>query len=63
MTRDDIKDLADDELIRRADEAYSDLYRAAADEPNSEWHSACFAAFLTLGFEMQRRGLRRGPIH
>lgn len=63
MTQDDIKLMSDAELIRRADEAYEDMVEAASDQPNSAWHSACFAAFCLFGFEMSCRGLRRGLVH
>jgi len=49
--------LTDSDLISAARDASSDLLIASNREPNSEWHSACFAAAFIFSQEMSKRGL------
>lgn len=62
-TRDEVdaylKRLPDGELIQRAETAYADLQKIAAERPNSESHEQCFAALVLFSDEMLSRGLRR----
>lgn len=63
MIRDHLDDLSDDELRKATGTARDDLAKAAADQPNSEWHEACFAGALIYATEMQRRGLKIETVH
>lgn len=55
--------MTDDELICAARTARDDLAEAAVDEPESEWHQACFAAAMIYGLEMETRGLTLATKH
>jgi len=59
----DIADLSDAELIEAANTARDDLAKAAADEPEGEWHQACFAGVLVYAGELQKRGLKLATFH
>jgi hypothetical protein len=50
-------DMTPDELHAWRDMAYADLCTAAAEQPQSDWHSACFAALYVVCQEINRRGL------
>lgn len=46
----------DDEQLRAAMlEAKEDLERASREQPDSEWHSGCFAALLIYSRELSDR--------
>lgn len=51
------------ELIAATKEAKSDLEKASRDQPDSEWHSSCFAGLLVYAREMSERGLTMASIH
>jgi hypothetical protein len=51
------------ELREALEEAKRDLQNAARDEPESEWHEACFAGVLVLAAELQSRGLSASTVH
>lgn len=55
--------MTDDELVMWRDEAYGDLLKAAAEKPNSEWHSTCFFALREICEELNRRGIRNVTLH
>lgn len=55
--REQIATLTDEELRTAINEASDDLKKASKDEPESEWHEACFAAVILFSQEMSRRGL------
>lgn len=48
---------SDEELHAQAMDCRNDLQKAAEEQPESEWHEACFAAMLIYAKEMNRRGL------
>jgi hypothetical protein len=52
-----LSSLSDDDLIDAVHVAEIDLVRAGVDEPNSEWHGACFTGYLLYSMELQRRGI------
>lgn len=53
-----MKLLSDTDLIRLTKTAHADLKKAAKEQPNSEWHEACFAGLYCFSCEMGRRRLR-----
>lgn len=53
----DIKALTNDQLKDALNTAYGDLAEAVREQPESEWHEACFAATVLLCQEIERRGL------
>ncbi len=59
----DIKELSDADLLAWAATARDDLENAAIHQHETEWHEACFAAVVTFGMEMGRRGLRLQTTH
>lgn len=58
-----LADLSDAALTAAAKTASDDLAEAAATEPGSEWHEACFAGAIIYATEMQKRGLTLATIH
>lgn len=58
-----LKALSDDELIAATEQAHKDLKKAADEQPESEWHQACFAGLITYAGEVQRRGLAMQTLH
>ena len=60
---DHLSTLSNEQLMAAFRQAETDLANAAADEPNSEWHEACFAGLLVYAQEMNRRGLRASALH
>ena len=58
-----LADLTDDELRQATITVRDDLAQAAADQPNTEWHEACFAGAMVYAGEMQRRGLKIATVH
>lgn len=48
---------SDDEVRAWLRQAATDLGLAAEQQPESEWHEACFAATVALSQEAGRRGL------
>ena len=60
---DHLSELSDGALRMAFAEAESDLAKAAAEQPNSEWHEACFAGLLMYGGEMAKRGIFIGVRH
>lgn len=63
MSADHLASLTDAKLREATITARDDLAKAATDEPNSEWHEACFAGALVYAGEMQRRGLKIETVH
>lgn len=67
MTKDEIDEklaaMTDEQVVAAFSEAREDLASAAATQPNSEWHEACFAGLLTFAGELSKRGIRAGPTH
>jgi HEPN domain-containing protein len=67
MTADEIdemvKAMSDEELKANMKQAGEDLNLAASEEPESEWHQACFAAVLTYAQELSRRVIRMVATH
>jgi hypothetical protein len=55
--------LSNEQLMAAFKQAEADLAAVAADEPNSEWHQACFAGVLIYAQEMNKRGLRNAALH
>lgn len=55
--------LTDDELRRATVTVRDNLAQAAAEQPNTEWHEACFAGAVIYAGEMQRRGLKIETVH
>lgn len=53
----------DQQLIDLFNEAKLDLAKAAEDEPESEWHQACFAAVIMVSQEASKRGLKLTTVH
>ena len=51
--------LSDNQVLELAEECNSDLLKASSDNPESEWHEACFAAMVLTAQEMNKRGLKR----
>lgn len=62
-TQEHLADLSDDELKRKTLEAKDDLEKAAREQPDSDWHCACFAGLLTYAMEMNARGLKLAHLH
>jgi hypothetical protein len=63
MSAEHLDSLSNDALREAAITASDDLAKAAADQPNSEWHEACFAGVLIYAAEMQQRGLKIETVH
>ena len=59
MTQEEMDDylhqLSDEDLCSLTQQAAIDLSEAAGNEPESEWHQACFAGFMALNMEVARR--------
>lgn len=53
-----LKDKTDDDVLMLAKIAFDDTAIAAREQPNSDWHSECFAALYICAEEMNRRGLK-----
>lgn len=49
--------LSDDEVKLKAATAFKDIEEASIEQPNSEWHEACFAGAMVYAKEMNKRGL------
>lgn len=47
--------LSDEELEQAFEVAKHDLYTAADNEPNSDWHELCFAGTAALMLEIVKR--------
>jgi len=50
--------ISDDNLVYFANECAKDLELASKEQNNSEWHEACFAAFILFSQEIGKRGLK-----
>lgn len=59
----DPKMLSDIELKQAFEEAKRDLEKAAQNEPESEWHQACFAGVMIYALEAAERGISFQTIH
>jgi len=59
----DPKEMTDAELRAAFAEAQDDLAVAARDEPESEWHQACFAGVMVYAAELAERGLSVSTLH
>lgn len=59
--KDMIGDMTDEWVMHWFGIVGEDLAKACEEEPNSEWHSACFAASVLLAQEMNKRGLTKKP--
>lgn len=59
----DFSKYSDDQIREMLEIATQDLGAAAEDQPNSDWHSACFSAVFLLSEEVTRRGLITATIH
>jgi len=55
--------LTNTELTSLLDTAYNDLKKVSKGEPNSDWHSECFAAVVVLCQESNKRGIKREVIN
>lgn len=55
--------LDDDELVAAMKQAMDDLEAAATNDPESDWHQACFAGVMTYGQEIIRRGIVEETVH
>lgn len=55
--------LSDEQLIAATREAQDDLAKAAREQPNSDWHSECFAGLVIYAGEMQSRGMKIVTVH
>lgn len=51
----DLTKLSYDELSDLHKQIHTDLEKAAKEEPESEWHQSCFAAFYLVCEELQMR--------
>lgn len=61
-----LEDMTDAEIVSAIETAQADIVEAVAQEPNSEWHQACFAGFMMYAQEGQKRGIppvRMGRLH
>lgn len=58
MNPEDLKEMNDQALADFFDEVKVDLKQASEDQPESEWHQACFAAALIVADEIQSRRLK-----
>ena len=54
--------LPDADLKAAFQEAVDDCQKAGTEQPNSEWHEACFAACVVFSQEVSRRGLNAPPL-
>ena len=52
--------LSNNQVLELAEECNNDLLKASRDNPESEWHEACFATMVLTAQEMNKRGLKRG---
>lgn len=52
----------DEQLVDATKEARDDLVIASREQPDSEWHSSCFAAVLIYSKELHARGLKLVPV-
>lgn len=59
----DFSNYSDDEIREMLNIATTDLEEAAVEQPNSDWHSACFSAVFLLSEEVARRGMVLATIH
>ena len=57
--REKIANLTDDQLEHGLKVAIDDLAIASQNEPESDWHQACFAAVLTYSLEKSKRSMER----
>lgn len=55
--------MTDAEPMAATRTAIDDLKTASQDEPNSEWHEACFAGAIVYSTELQKRGLSLATKH
>lgn len=53
-----LESMTDKHLVESLKIARDDLADASVDARNSEWHEACFAAFLTFSAEVIKRGIK-----
>lgn len=51
--------LSDEELQEKRDIAAFDLETASLTQPGSDWHDCCFAGFVALCFESNRRATEK----
>lgn len=49
--------LTNEQLLYQLEQSKIDLAEAAGEEPNSEWHQACFAGMYLLAQEAGKRGI------
>ncbi len=55
MEADDLKAMSDEDLSAFHVMVIGDLRKAALEQPESEWHQACFAAALVVSNEAWSR--------
>jgi len=67
MSAADIDDLlggmTNENLVTALQTAKDDLAKVSVEAPNSEWHEACFAGFLTFSAEASKRGIKLHTEH
>jgi len=58
-----IGNLDDKHLIEGFEKARDDCESASINDPNSDWHEACFAAVMVFSQEILKRQLFASTVH